>query len=412
MARVVSQQLQNQYFDQKLPVDDLPADLYQTYKNGTQSGLAVLPFAGSDLAATAQATALAPDVFGQDRQRTYFLTVLSDRTTTTERDAIALYGLASLGDPVLLETQSLQSATDLGWRGRLYVALALKASGDDDTARILAKNLVADFNEDPAPFQRLRVGTNQDDVLEATSLMAVLESGYDDAAANAYFGYLTKNAPKDRPDYLQQLLYIKAALERSGAGGVHFAYTVDGKRQTADLQNGKTLSLTLSPAQLAGLKVDGISGALSATTQYLAPLEPQQAKTTPDVTVKRSFSVLGKPANAPVTQDSLVEVDLDVTFGNQASSDCYQVTDLLPSGLKPVTRLSYLSAGGFGTPPKPGVIVPNLVDGQRVTFCIARGTTTRITYYARPSGLGAFTWEPAEINARSTPSQVALSAPA
>jgi hypothetical protein len=103
-----------------------------------------------------------------------------------------------------------------------------------------------------------------------------------------------------------------------------------------------------------------------------------------------------------------------VSFGAQAPGDCYQVTDLLPSGLKPVTRPSFLQSGAGGPPlppgaPRPVVVRPNLVDGQRVTFCVSRTGPARFTYYARVTGPGSFAWEPAVMNARATPSVAALS---
>jgi uncharacterized protein YfaS (alpha-2-macroglobulin family) len=180
------------------------------------------------------------------------------------------------------------------------------------------------------------------------------------------------------------------------------------------LPAGKTASLSLSPAQLSGLRIDSVSGTLSATTMYLTPR--QQPAPTPDLQVRRSYTLVGRPspAGAPIPQDALVEVALDVTFGPQASGDCYQVTDLLPSGLKPVTRASFLTSTVGGTPPgppgqRPVVIRPNLIDGQRVTFCVSRTGASRFTYYARVTGAGTFAWEPAIMSARATPSVAALS---
>jgi hypothetical protein len=245
--------------------------------------------------------------------------------------------------------------------------------------------------------------------------MAVLATGLDDNGADAYFRYLQQNAPKDRPNYIEQLQYLKTALQRSGAAGVTFTYSLDGKKTDAVLKDGKTVSLSLSPSQLAGLRIDAISGTLSATTLYLTPR--QQPAPTPDLTVRRSYTLVGRPspAGGPIPQDALVEVALDVSFGPQASSDCYQVTDLLPSGLKPVTRPAFLpSSSGPGGPPvapsnRPVVIRPNLIDGQRVTFCVSRTGATHFTYYARVTGPGTFAWEPAVISARATPSIAALS---
>jgi len=422
---VLSAQLLNQYFGQSLPEETLPAELYLASTPvppgpppagssiNRNRGVTQLSFASPDLTTTAQAAALAPDVFGPALLRVYLEAARDDAMETSERQAIALYGLASLGDPVLLQLQSLPSAGDLGWRGRLYLALGFKAAGDDTTARKLMDEIARQYGEDQAPNKRLRAGTDQDDIVEATSLMAVLAAGLDDSAADAYFRYLQQNAPKDIPNYIEQLQYLKAALQRSGANGVSYTYSLDGTKKDVTLTPGSTASLVLTPSQLAGLRIDTVNGTLSATTLYLTPR--QQPAATPDLSIRRSYTLVGRPspAGAPIPQDALVEVALDVSFGPQASNDCYQVTDLLPSGLKPVTRLSFVrSMSPF--PPPPGgnrqpVILPNLIDGQRVTFCVSRTSPSRFTYYARVTGPGTFAWEPAIMSARSTPSVAALS---
>lgn len=425
LARVLSAQMLNQYFDQSIPVETLPGDLYlattplppgappaggSTTRN---RGVTQLPFASPDLTSTAQAAALAPEVFGPSVLRVYLEAVRDDAKETSERQAIALYGLASLGDPVLLQLQSLSSTGDLGWRGKLYLALAFKAAGDDASARKLMDEIAKQYGEDQAPNKRLRVGSDQDDIVEATSLMAVLTAGLDDSAADAYFRYLQQNASKDKPNYIEQLQYLKTALQRSGASGVSFTYSLDGRKTDVKLDGGRTASLALSPSQLSGLRIDAVNGTLSATTLYLTPR--QQPAPTPDLSVRRSYTLVGRPspAGAPIPDDALVEVALDVSFGPQAAGDCYQVTDLLPSGLKPVTRTSFItsinSTGGPPQPNRPVVIRPNLVDGQRVTFCVSRTGPSRFTYYARVTGPGTYAWEPAVISARATPSVAGLS---
>ena len=54
-------------------------------------------------------------MFGPPVLRVYLEAVRDDAKETSERKAIALYGLASLGDPVLLQLQSLSTrATSVG----------------------------------------------------------------------------------------------------------------------------------------------------------------------------------------------------------------------------------------------------------------------------------------------------------
>ena len=144
--------------------------------------------------------------------------------------------------PCCCSCSRCRRAGDLGWRGRLYLALAFKAAGDDAAARKLMDEIAKQYGEDQAPNKRLRVGTDQGDIVEATSLMAVLAAGLDDSAADAYFRYLQQNAPKDTPNYIEQLQYLKTALQRSGAAGVTFTYSLDGKKTDAELKGGKTVS--------------------------------------------------------------------------------------------------------------------------------------------------------------------------
>ena len=53
--------------------------------------------------------------------REYLTAVRDDMKETAERQAIALYGLASLGDPVLLQLQSLSTAPDLSLEIRPFI---------------------------------------------------------------------------------------------------------------------------------------------------------------------------------------------------------------------------------------------------------------------------------------------------
>jgi hypothetical protein len=52
---------------------------------------------------------------------------------------------------------------------------------------------------------------------------------------------------------------------------------------------------------------------------------------------------------------------------------------------------------------------PSLVEGQRITFCVWSGDSAKISYLARVSGKGRFTWEPALMSHYRAPSIRALS---
>ena len=154
---------------------------------------------------------------------------------------IALYGLAALGEPVLVPLQTLLKETDLTWRERLYAGLALVEVGDDTDARAVYQGLIDDYGESKAPNYRLRVGEDQDDILEATSLAAILAAGLGDKLAPQLFDYTTENYTTDILVQLEQISYLAKALPRLSSAPVRFAYTVDGKRTESTLQRGESL---------------------------------------------------------------------------------------------------------------------------------------------------------------------------
>ncbi len=440
LARVLARDLLREYFDESLPNEPFRPQSYvvqrmpprpapgspppQSFRNWT--GIAILPVAEPDLVVTARVAALAPDLFGRDTLRTSLEAVVNDRGETPERYAIALYGLAALGDPVLLSLQSLAGQqADLGWRGRLYLALAFQSAGDDAAAASLLDVLIADHDEDAPPYRRLRVGADEDDVLEATSLAAVLASALGDPRADAYLRYVQAHYTQDILVSLEELSYVKAAVEKTPAGRVRFDYVLDGRRETVTLDKGAARSLSLTAEQLRGLRVERIDGKLAASTMFLAPLATGGEDVSPDLTVARTYLV-ATPGAAPaapavvrvtmpdastrpaqlIPENALVQVVIDVKFGPQAPDGTFVLTDVLPSGLKPVTSPFFITGGDYLPPaalPGRGLRFPIAIEGQRVTFCVSRNVS-QVIYYARPTARGDFVVEPALVSHSRAPS--------
>jgi uncharacterized protein YfaS (alpha-2-macroglobulin family) len=403
LARALSQEMLATYFEQQsfaIPVE-FDGALYQTPGDG---GIALFPYADDDLALSARVAAVAPDRFGQQALAAYFRNVYDNEDETRERAVIALYGLAALGEPVLPAVQTAAEAGDLEWRERLYVALAAQELGDEDTALRLERALLEQYGERRGPAVRLRVGVDQDDILEATSLAAILAAGIGDALAPDLFEYTLSNYTKDILVELEQISYLVNALPRLSPQPARFAYTLDGERKEAKLERGESLALLVSPEELAALNPEALEGQVGAATFYLAPLDPAAIETDPDVTITRAFQ---GPSGGPliVRDGELVRVVLRYTLGPQALDGCYQVSDLLPSGLKAVTRLR---AWGITD---PNAFYPYAVEGQRVSFCAYKqDPKPTIIYYARISGRGEFTAEPAIIQSQKAPESIGLSA--
>jgi alpha-2-macroglobulin len=399
LARNVAQDLMQQYFGEEAAS---PAEFRASAYQQSAGGIGIFPFADSDLTLSARIAALAPDKFGRPGLVAYFNKVFNDPNETRERTIIAMYGLAALGEPVLLDVQQAASLTDLSTRERLYVGLAAAQLGDDATASRMYTGLLNDFGEQRGATIRLNVGANQDDILEATSLAAGLGAMLGDDDAPPLFEYTTQNYARETLVQLEQLSYLVKAMPRLSEASVKVRYTTGGQTHDAQLERGQSVTLQLNPDELQALNLQVTEGTAGVSTSYQAPLDPTGVKTDPAVSITRAYP---GESNGSVTlhDGDLVPITLTWDLTAQAVDGCYQVSDLLPSGLKPVTRL--WEQGVTQT----GVWYPYFVEGQRVSFCVSPGSTNHtILYYARVIGTGTYTAQPAIIQSQKSSESINL----
>ena len=401
LARDLAAELLQGYFEEEeARGEEFDASLYQT----SDGGIALFPYADDDLTLSARVAALAPERVGRNALTAYFLAITENRDETRERAIIALYGLAALGEPVLVSIDGLLGENDLTWRERLYLGLAALELGDDATARGVYRGLLEEFGESREPFARLRVGVDQDDILEATSLVAILAAGLGDERAPALFDYTTSNYTKDILIELEQISYLERALPRLSPEPARFAYTLEGQRREVTLERGGTFALQVTPQQLADLGLEPLEGRVGVAASFTVPLEPADIVLDPDIGVTRVYEGAGSEGIV-VQEGNVVRITLHYRLEPQALAGCYQVSDLLPSGLKAVTRTS-----AWDLPPE--VSYPYRIEGQRVSFCVWKDTSYRpIVYYARVVSAGEYTAEPAIIQSMQSAESVNLSNP-
>ncbi len=396
LARNLAQELLLEHFQEE---SDFPAEFRPSLYQTEDGGIAILPFADDDLVLSARLAALASERFGRQDLIRYFERVADDEEETSERVIIALYGLAALGEPVLPTVQALATRDDLSPRERLYVALAATELNDGETAGALYRDIMEEFGQRRGDAARLDVGKDKDDVLEATSLAAIIAASLGDDFAPLLFNYTTENYTKDILVQLEQISFLAEALPNLSPAPVRFAYTVEGRREERELERGQSLALLLTPEELDALDLEALEGTLGVTTSFLAPFEPEDVGTDPEIALSRTYQ--GQSDGITLLEGDLVRVTLSYELGAKAEDGCYQVSDLLPSGLRPVTDLW---AGGVTD---IDVSYPYAVDGQRVSFCAFRqGRQKPIVYYARVIGKGEYTAEPAVIQSQQTPESI------
>jgi hypothetical protein len=389
LARELARDLLRQNFADGPGIEEssFDATLYQT----DRGGIALFPYADDDLVLSARVASIAPDRFGRNGLARYFQAVLDDPDETRERSIVALFGLASLGEPVLPSIERIAAVPDLSTRERLYVGLAALAAGDDAAAHDQYAQVMLAYGEHRDPYVRVRVGVDQDDILEATALAADLAAGLGDPLAPQLHAYTVDNATTDQLVELDQISYLERAIPRLPSEPVRFSYVLRGRRYEQELSAGRSFALSLTPAELAALDPRTIAGDVGIATSFDAPFDSASARVDSDIAVSRTIDA---GSDGVVSDGEIVAVRLDYTLAPQALDGCYQITDLVPSGLRAVTNSSrtwdYMEA-----------ISPYEVEGQRVKFCVYRADRYRpAVYFARVVNKGSYLAEPAIIQSQ------------
>jgi hypothetical protein len=384
------------------PADDFDGSTYQA-DNG---GIAILPYSSSNLAVSTMAALVAPDRFDRMALEGYFSSIVTSPKATRESRNLALAGLAGLQAAVLPQIRAAAADPTLTVRERLILGLGAAALGDGATARAIGKDLVDRYGEITTEQARLRVGTTAATITEGTALMAMLAAANGDPLAPRFWAYVEADPGVEAPYALHAVGFVARLLERAVPRAASFAYVLDGARTVIQLDPGASFHLSLSQRQFASIKLEPLTGQLGVTTTWQEPVKPSAFTRDPDLTVSRRMTPSGTIGPA-----TLVRVDLTVSLGPKAPKGCYQVTDLVPSGLVPVGSLEGWVDPRTDEGAPAGITYPYAQVGQRVTFCAERtpkSGVVHLRYYARVVTTGTYTWEPTIVESRAAAGRAAL----
>ena len=363
-----------------------------------QAGVGLLPYASLDPWLAARVALLAPDALPAATLREALASIRDDPTTKRDLQIAALAGLAGLGEPALGDLLDAGRQPNLTPTERLYLALGFEAAGDDPSAAAIERDLLESHGEELGAWVRLRVARTADGA-DATALLAVVAAGIGDPVATGLADYAWTHAATDTVNALELAAYAARALARTPAAAASFAYTVDGRRTVVQLDPGEAFTLQLTAAQVETLSVETLSGQVGAAVQARVPVAPSSLHPHADLALSRAR--LGQP----IAADRIVEVNLTATFAAGAPDGCYDVVEVVPSGLAPLPV-------GRGETDERGITWPSSVVGQEVRFCASNDPTTgrsaSLRYLARVVNEGTFSWEPAIMQLASAPELLAI----
>lgn len=398
VSRNAAQSFINEVFGEERPVSAVPAHAYQR----DDGGISLLPYSDTDQRLSAELAAVAPEHFDRLALQQYFLDTVNYRDSNREEISTALYGLAALHTPILPLLNNWYERNDLSVEERLLVALAFHELGASEKARTIYYDIAGKFGQ--AKLPAIKIEANQPGrTNQLTALTAALAAAVQAPERDGYWYYLNHedDAPADRTIDLQRLAYIQEIIPDLTAQPAKVTYRIKGEERTVDLGEYYVHSFQVAPADAAEVAFTAIEGNVSigiATTETFVPAE---AARDADIGIRREYYVNGRRTDT-FKETDVIEVRLYPTIGNRALDGGYQITDILPSGLLPVT--SYYDGYDRGN----CQWYPYNAEGQTVKYLIwdswpYANCGDHISYFARVKTRGEYVAEPALIQSTVNP---------
>ncbi|MCL2367790.1 MAG: Ig-like domain-containing protein [Oscillospiraceae bacterium] len=356
---------------------------YQT----PSGGIAILPYAEADLQATVLLLPFILDDVNLPALRAYLRDIAT--SARAENRMLALYGLALLGEPVLLELQEYAANPALSVRDAAYVALGLAALGETYTARELYNSRIAPQIQSVAPYYRVDTGGDRRELLDATSITALLAAQLGMPESVGLHNYAARHRTPNPLMQIERLAFITYEIANHTDATASVTYTLFGETVTRELGHGGQFNLRIPAQNMHEFDLIATSGAVGAVSIIRTPLEDMEAVER-DISVRREFFRAGTNVSATTfDQGDLIRVQITVDYSARTMGGSYVITDFLPAGLVHVPN----SARFGDRNDTAGWWAHATAEGQRITFFDYNSRFDRrhtYYFYARAINPGTF----------------------
>jgi len=182
---------------------------------------------------------------------------------------------------------------------------------------------------------------------------------------------------------------------------VSFTYELNGQKVKKVLKNDEVFILTLLPEDLEHFRITEVDGQVGLVAVYDRLRQEGEAGPAEDLAISRSYLVNGQKVTT-VSRTDLVEVVLEYAIGERVPSGIFEIVDVLPAGLAPVS-----SPANYSEQRHKDWDYPVEVNGQRVVFLINNDRLSeeqitegqkRIRYLARVVSPGEYVCEAPLLN--------------
>lgn len=384
LSRKISTEMMTEYFDTEEFDGDYQLDNYQI----GDGGIALLPYASSDPLLSAKVVSVASESFDTYRLNEYFEGVIGNEEATGVDIASAYWGLASVVEPVLLDIQNIISNEELSIKERIIYGLGLLEFGDTSGARNIYNSIMNDYSKKSGDYVYIDTGIDQDDIIEATSLMSIMALRLDSDNKYELLDYVTNNRPENILTNLEQLMFVKYDLPNVKQEA-SFTYELDGKKSDIKLVDTDNFTLFLNEEQISNLKFSNVSENVTAAVSYIGKVKDSGLTQNENFDITRTYQAIGGSSQT-FNQSDLVKITITPNFSKSATEGYYEITDVIPAGLRYITK-EYRD---------DDTTYPIEIDGQRLAFgkYYSKGEPVNpIVYYVRAAAPGTYTADNAII---------------
>ncbi|NLK86926.1 MAG: hypothetical protein GX279_05480 [Clostridiaceae bacterium] len=392
LARKVSGKLLQNYFNKELYGQDEP-DISDYQMN--DGGLALLTYDSSSPELSAKMCSLAADGIDRGALTFYFRRLIENDETVPEDVIYAYWGLAALKEPVLLDIRTILKDENLALKSKLVLGAALADAGDHQGAAEILKAAMESSGTVTDTFAWIDSGS-RDDSIDLTALCTFIALKTNAPEKMKLFNYITTNSTSTLLVNMERMIFVSNYIKDASLVN-SFTYELDGVKRHVELQRGSSFRLTLTPEKLAAVKFSNITGKIQAASSYTVPISEHMKNNSDIVGISRIYEHRNIPGSATDFQRSeTVKVTLTLDIDENAPDGYYEVTDILPAGLK------YVSAVYVDRSSDIYRWYPNEVIGQKVVFGYyydktKRNRTNKIEYYAKAVTPGSYTADSAAV---------------
>lgn len=364
------------------PVEVEPA----AYRN-EDGGYGILPYSGTELKLSALAAPLLKDITDTSSLKMYFYTEIASGKGV---QAPALYGLAELGEPVLVEINKAAAIENLALEDYIFIGLAYEAIGDYAKAEEIYNTRISPNLERKDPYIRVKInGKNTDASYSQTALAAVLASRIDSPDAPKLYKYAENNYSKILYTGIEEVLYLADRMKKLNDTEASFEYSFNGAVNKVDLSDGHCEVIKVPSVKTGELEIINVKGDVNVLSLFTAPYT-NRVNNEPGITITRKYynASTGKQTTKFKAND-IVRVEITYKIDDTAIDSVYEISDYAPAGLKPLSNpWNYGFRDMFGCWYRQ-------FEGQKVTFVVGRGEADPkpLVYYARVASPGEYTAE-------------------